>query len=84
MYQLLLDENSRKMTAFTTDKTYQMKRCPMGLKTSPSVFSRLMTVAMSGLNYKQAFVYLDDCIIIGNSLEMHNKNLISVLERFRK
>lgn len=84
MYQLSLDENSRKMTAFTTDKTNQMKRCPMGLKTSPSVFSRLMTVAMSGLNYKQAFVYLDDCIIIGNTLEMHNKNLISVLERFRK
>lgn len=83
-YQLSLSNDSRKYTAFTTDKTYQMKRCPMGLKTSPNAFSRLMTIVMSGLNYKKAFIYLDDCIIIGNSIENHNKNLIAVLERFRK
>lgn len=83
--QLSLDKDSRKLTAFTTDaKMYQMKRCPMGLKTSASVFSRLMTIAMSGLNYKKAFIYLDDCVIFGKSIEDHNKNLISVLERFRK
>lgn len=83
-YQLSLEEQSRKYTAFTTDKQYQMKRCPMGLKTSPSVFSRLMTIAMSGLNYKACLIYLDDCIVVGNCLETHNKNLISILERFRK
>lgn len=84
MYQLSLQENSRKCTAFTAGKQYQMKRCPMGLKTSPSVFSRLMTIAMSGLNYQKCFIYLDDCIIIGKSMENHNKNLISVLNRFRE
>lgn len=68
MYQISLDKQSRKFTAFTTDKMYQMKRCPMGLKTSLSVFSRLMTIAMSGLNYKQCFIYLDDCIVIGKSV----------------
>lgn len=84
MYQLELDPQSRKYTAFTTDKQYQMKRSPMGLKTSPSVFSRLMTIAMSGINYNQAFIYLDDCVVIGKSMENHNKNLISVFERLRK
>lgn len=84
MYQLELDPESRKYTAFTTDKMYQMKRSPMGLKTSPSVFSRLMTIAMSGINYKQAFIYLDDCVVIGKSMENHNKNLVTVLERLRK
>jgi hypothetical protein len=84
MYQLSLHPDSRKCTAFTADKIYQMKRCPMGLKTSPSVFSRLMTIAMSGLNYNKCFIYLDDCIIIGNSIENHNKNLVAVLERLRK
>lgn len=82
-YQLALDKDSRKYTAFTTDKMYQMKRTPMGLRTSPSVFSRLMTIAMSGLNYKQCFIYLDDCIVIGNSMTSHNQNLTKVLERFR-
>lgn len=84
MYQLFLDNDSRKYTAFTTDKMYQMKRCPMGLKTSPSVFSRLMTKAMAGLNYKSCFIYLDDCVIIGKSMDHHNKNLITILERLRK
>lgn len=83
-YQLLLSQQSRKYTAFTTDKQYQMKRCPMGLKTSPSVFSRLMTIAMSGLNYKACFIYLDDCIVVGNCLENHNKNLMSILQRLRE
>lgn len=85
MYQISLDEQSRKVTAFTANsKMYQMKRCPMGLKTSPSVFSRLMTIAMSGINYNQAFIYLDDCIVLGRSRENHNKNLVDVLERLRK
>lgn len=83
-YQLKLNEESRKYTAFTTDKMYQFKRCPMGLKTSPSVFSRLMTIAMAGINYKQAFIYLDDLVIIGKSVQDHAKNLLCVFERLRK
>lgn len=83
-YQLKLDPESRKYTAFITDKQYQMKRLPMGLKTSPSAFSRLMTIAMSGLNYEKCLIYLDDLVSFGRSLEVHNKNLISIFERLRK
>lgn len=83
-YQLSLEKQSRKYTAFTTDKQYQMKRCPMGLKTSPSAFTRLMTIAMTGLNYQSCLIYLDDCIVVGSNLETHNKNLIKVLDRFRQ
>lgn len=82
-YQLSLDKNSKTQLLQLT-KMYQMNRCQMGLKTSSNVFSRLMTIALAGLNYNQTFVYLDDCIIIGKTLENHNKNLISVLERFRE
>ncbi|KAK9687365.1 Integrase zinc binding domain [Popillia japonica] len=32
-----------------------MTRLPMGLKTSPSSFSRVMTIAMSGLNFESCF-----------------------------
>lgn len=84
-YQVLLDERSREYTAFTTSTgQYQMKRLPMGLKTSPSAFSRVMSVAMSELTYEQCFVYLNDLIVYGRNLEIHNKNLINVLERVRK
>lgn len=83
-YQIRLDPESRKYTAFVADKHYQMKRLPMGLKTSPSAFSRAMTIALSGLNYDKCIVYLDDIIVVGRNLNQHNKNLIDVFTRLRK
>ena len=84
-YQLELHPESRKYTAFTTNRAqYQMKRLPMGLKTSPHAFSRLMTIATSGLNYENCFVCLVDLIAFGRNLEDHNKNLMHVLSRFRQ
>jgi transposase InsO family protein len=84
-YQLEIKESDRPCTAFVTDRgQFQMKKLPMGLKISPSAFSRLMTIAMAGLNYEQCFVYLDDIIVFGRNLQQHSKNLISVLTRLRK
>lgn len=84
-YQIELDKDSRPCTAFTTERgQYQMTRLPMGLKVSSSAFSKAMSVAMSGLSYESCFVYLDDLVIFGNSVQNHNKNLIKVLERLRK
>lgn len=84
-YQINLHKDSRPYTAFTTSKNqYQMTRLAMGLKTSPSAFSRMITVAMSGLNYEQCLIYLDDLCVFGRNLENHNKNLMDVLARLRK
>lgn len=83
-YQIELDQESRRYTAFTTDRgQYQMTRLPMGLKISPSAFSRAMTIAMAGLNYESCFIYLDDLIVFGNNLITHNQNLTKVLQRLR-
>lgn len=84
-YQLELDEASKPCTAFCTDQgQFQMKRLPMGLKISFSSFSRLMTVAMSGLNYAKCFVYLDDLIVFERNLDNHNTNIIKTFDRLRK
>lgn len=84
-YQVTLEPSSRKLIAFTTNTgQYQMKRLPMGLKTSPSIFSRMMSIAMSGLTYEKCLVYQDDLIIFGRNLSMHHQNLIDVMERLRK
>lgn len=84
-YQCSLKPECRPITSFTTSTgQYQMKRLPMGLKISPSAFSRVMSVAMSGLNYINCFIYLDDCVVFGRNLESHNKNLIEIFERLRK
>lgn len=84
-YQLDLEPSSRKYTAFVTSSNqYQMTRLPMGLKTSPNAFSRMMTIAMSGLNYEKCFVYQDDLVIFGRNLESHNQNLMDVFGRLRE
>lgn len=81
-YNVKLDENSRKFTAFYSGQ-YQMTRMPMGLKTSPSSFSRMITMAMAGLNYEKCLIYLDDLIVFGRNLTVHNKNLQDIFERLR-
>ena len=84
-YQCELRKEDRHITAFSTNRgQYQMTRLPMGLKVSPSTFSRLMTVAMSGLNMERCLVYLDDIIVFGKSLDEHNKNLSKIFERLRQ
>lgn len=82
-FNVKLENNSRKYTAFCAGEQYQMTRMPMGLKTSPSSFSRMMTMAMAGLSYEKCLVYLDDLIIMGRNLIDHNKNLLLVFERLR-
>lgn len=57
---------------------------PMDLKTSPNSFSRMMNIALAGLSYEKCPIYLDDLIVFGRNLEIHNKNLQSIFERLRK
>lgn len=84
-YQCNLKPEDRPLTAFTTSTgQYQMTRLPMGLKISPASFSRLMTLAMTGLNGEKCLVYLDDLIIFGKTLEEHNKNLSVIFQRLRE
>lgn len=84
-YQMELDEHSKPLTAFSTENGhYHLTRLPMGLKTSPSAFSRMMSIAMSGLTSSRCFVYLDDIIVFGKNLREHNRNLMEVFERLRE
>lgn len=84
-YQCEITPEDRAITAFTTPTSqYPMTRLPMGLKISPSSFSRMMTIAMSGLNMERCLVYLDDLLIFGSTIQQHNRNLIDIFERLRK
>lgn len=84
-YQVKLAPKSRKYTALSTSTGhYQLKQLPMGLKSSCSAFSRVMSIAMSGLAFEKCFLNLDDLIVFGRSLAIHNRNLIDVFERLRK
>ena len=81
-HQIALDEASKEKTEFSSsDGHYQYRRLPMGLKNSPATFQRVMNNILRGLTYRICFVYLDDIIIFGKTLEEHNKNVEEVLKR---
>ena len=84
-YQIELDKESRPLTAFSTiEGHWQLCRLPMGMKTSPSCFSRIMSIALRGLIGNICYVYLDDIIVYGKTVEEHAKNLALVFERLRE
>ena len=63
-FQVGMDESSIKYTAFgTSSGLYEYLVMPMGLTSSGSTFSRLMTDVLNEYIRKICFVYLDDILI---------------------
>jgi hypothetical protein len=62
---------------------YEYKRMPMGLKGAPSTFQRLISTVLSGMQGLRYLVYLDDIIIFGENLKVHNERLRDVFARLR-
>ena len=84
-YQIKLGKRSRPYTAFTTsDGHFQLTRMPMGLKTSPPAFSRIMAMALGEYVGKICYIYIDDIIVYGATEEEHEENLRKVLQRLRE
>lgn len=84
-WQIPIEKNSREMTAFSTEKgAFQWKVLPFGLNIAPNSFSRMMAIAFSGLPPENAFIYMDDLVVIGCSIKHHLDNLENVFKVCRK
>ncbi|KAL4113894.1 hypothetical protein QTP88_017450 [Uroleucon formosanum] len=84
-HQIKLHPDDREKTGFSTDQGhFEFQRMCFGLKGAPATFQRLMNQVLTGLNGINAFVYLDDVIVIGTSLEDHLNQLEKVFDRFQK
>lgn len=84
-HQIPMNPTSKKYTAFSTpDGHFHFNRMPFGLKNAPSTFQRMMDTALRGLIGKHCFVYLDDIIIFGSTIQEHNRNLAIVFQRLRE
>ena len=81
----MLEEDSKEKTAFSTpDNHFQFRRMPMGLKNAAATFQRAMNYVLRGHVGVIYFVYLDDIIIYGRTLEEHNQNLSLLLQRLKE
>ncbi len=74
-WQLALHESSQAYTAFTVPGRgkFVWTVTPMGLKTSPSAFSRLMEFVFRG--FKNSVIYLDDVLVGSKTWEDHIQHL---------
>lgn len=83
-WQVLLDEESQLLTAFTCpDGHYQWTVVPFGLKQAPSIFQRHMQNTLRGLE-KFCTVYVDDIIVFSNNEKEHYVHVLSLLRTIQK
>ena len=75
-WQIRMSEESKEKTVFVTPQgLFEFCVMPFGLTNAPSVFQRLMTRVLMGLNPTNGpdfvTVYIDDVLIFSKSLEEH-------------
>lgn len=81
--QLEVEESSRKLLTVNTHRgLYQYNRLPPGIKAAPGAFQQLMDVMLAGIQCTSG--YLDDVIVGGETVEQHNQNLHTVLQRIQE
>lgn len=84
-YQIPVSENSIEKTAFvTTDGQYEFLRMPFGVCNAPATFQRLLNRVLGNLRHDKVVNYLDDILILCNSVEEGLELLKTVLELFQK
>ena len=84
-WQVKLDDDARPKTAFTTHQgLFEFIRMPFGLCNAPATFQRAMQTVLSGLEWRNCFVYIDDILIASPTFEEHLQHLEEVINRLRK
>ena len=84
-YQLPLEEESRKYTAFRAGgKLYEYTRLPQGVATAPAFWSKFIDMVMAGLTYRCMIVYMDDFLIYSETFDKHMGHLDEVFDRVDK
>ena len=84
-WQIPMKKSDVPKTAFITKfGLYEFNVLPMGLCSAPQAFTRLMELALAGLQWTTCVIYLDDVIVFGEDFDQHISRLEAVMERFRK
>ena len=71
-WQVFMDEVDKEKMAFSSfSGLYEFNVMPFGLCNAPSLFQRIMEIALTGLQWKTCLVYLDDIIIFSQTFPEH-------------
>ena len=84
-HQIEVAEQDRAITAFSTKEGHwEYKRLPVGLKTAPATFERMINILLIVLTGSRCFVFLDDIVVYAKSLAEHDTKLREVFDRIRE
>jgi len=84
-HNLPMAEDDKCKTAFRCHRgSFQFNRLPFGLVNAPAAFQRYMDVALSGINFNCALIYLDDILIFSKSWDEHMRDCNAVFDCVRK
>lgn len=84
-YQVPLDTRAKDKTAFKTNKgLFRFVVMPFGLTNAPATMARLMAKVLGHDLEPRVYVYLDDIIIVSNTLEEHLELIRIVASRLKR
>ena len=85
-WQIRIDPADEDKTAFVapTVGQFAFRVLPMGIKTAPSVFCRLMQKVLAPFLGEFAVTYMDDIGIYSNTIEEHLKHIGLVMDALRQ
>lgn len=83
-YNVKVKEEDKAKTAFTCPLGFfEWNRMPQGVTNAPATFQRLMEKCLGTMNLEWAIAFLDDLIIFSKTIEEHELQLRSALQRLR-
>jgi hypothetical protein len=83
--QVPLKPEDRCKTAFSTPSGhYEYVRMPFGLKSAPATYQRMMNAVLRDSIGNRCMVYMDDIIVMGETLEEHNDKLREVFSHLKQ
>ena len=81
-WQIPMNEEDIAKTAFICKRgLFEFTRMPFGLCNSPATFQRTMDVLLSGLNWINCLVYIDDILVFSDTFDNHLVHLEAVFQR---
>ena len=84
-HQISIAPKDREKTAFCTRTSlFEFNYIQFGVASAPTIFQRMISKVLHGIEGKYAMAYLDDILIYSDSFDNHLKHIEDIFKRLEK